>query len=353
MVNLPPLKERIGQLFILGFQGETLSGDHPIVRNLREDFLGGVILFDRHLASRSKYNNITGPTQIKQLTAALRANSPAPLIIAVDQEGGRVGRFRPELGFVQTTSAATMGSTPEVDTTANNARITARLLKEAGINFNLAPVVDLNVNPENPVIGRYKRSFSRDADRVISHSRAWIKEHRRLDICSCIKHFPGHGSSVADSHLGFVDISTTWQKQELQPYQTLIDEGEIEAVMIGHLYNAAIDPLYPATLSYRTVTGLLRRQLNFSGLIVSDDMQMKAITDRYGLEEACCLCLKAGIDMIIIGNNLSHDKDILPKVQNHIMQDIDRGKLDEKIVNAAWANVQKVKKILEAPHVSQ
>ena len=254
-----------------------------------------------------------------------------------------VSRFKAERGFPTTVSAARLGNSGEPGNTRLNAACTAEMLHSLGINLNLAPVVDLDLRPDNPVIGRYERSFSPDPATVSRHASAWIEAHRRKGIVCCLKHFPGHGSSRDDSHLGFVDITGAWQDQELEPYRRLIGEGMADAVMIGHLFNSRLDPLYPATLSRATIDGLLRRDLGFQGAVITDDMQMKAITDHYGLAEACVMALTAGADILIIGNNLLFDPEIVQKTVARISEAVRQGRLPEKRILEARQRVDGLK----------
>jgi len=340
------LRQKIGQLVLIGFTGETLPINHPIVADIREEKLGGVILFDRFLAEKKDSNNISSAEQLRKLTTDLQRFAGGDLIIAVDQEGGKVNRFKRERGFPITPTAAELGSTRDVQATAASARQTARMLRAAGVNLNLAPVVDVNVNGDNPIIGGYGRSFSDNSRTVAEHATAWIREHQAEGIQCCLKHFPGHGSSDRDSHLGFVDISASWGADELAPYRLLIGSGHAAAIMVGHLINKNFDPIYPATLSSPTLRTLLRRDLHFNGLIISDDMQMKAITDCFGLEEACCKALAAGIDLLIIGNNLVHDSGILHKVKNSVLEAVYRETISVKRIEEAYGFVQKFKRSL-------
>ncbi len=337
------LKQKIGQLFILGFTGDTITADHPIAQDIGKRNLGGVILFDRCLAGSKDTNNIIDAEQLKLLTASLQDLAEGPLLVAVDQEGGKVSRFKKERGFPATPAAVDLGCAPDLGATIASAKQTARMLRDVGVNFNLAPVVDLNIYQENPIIGRYGRSFSADPSIVSAHSGAWIKEHRLQGILSCLKHFPGHGSSRTDSHLGFVDITDTWNEAELLPYQELINTNRADAIMIGHLFHRKFDEQYPATLSHSTIGTLLRQQLRFDGAVITDDMQMKAITGQYGLEDACCKALAAGADLVIIGNNLNYDPDILSKVVKTILRGLNQGIISEERLENAWSRVQKFK----------
>jgi len=346
-MTYPSLEKMIGQLFIVGFKGASVSKNHPICVDISKRNLGGVILFDRHLASEATTNNITGTSQLTQLTSALQELSSTKLLIAVDQEGGRVSRFRQEFGFPSTPSAKELGLATDTNTSTECAKQTAAMLKPCGVNLNLAPVVDLNNNPTNPIIGKIGRSFSSTSKTVCDHASTWITEHRKADILSCLKHFPGHGSSEDDSHLGFVDITKSWQKTELEPYTTLIHKGLADAIMVGHLFNSNLDPQFPATLSSMTIDKLLRDKLKFRGVVISDDMQMKAITSRYGLMEACLMALRAGVDIVIIGNNLSYDPNIFTRIHTAVSQAVDKGTLDEDTIQSAWKRVQHFKSLIK------
>lgn len=346
-MNYPPLDQMIGQLFIIGFKGQTLSESDPICIDISKRNLGGVILFDRHLATQSTTNNITGVDQLAKLTTQLQELRLEKLCIAVDQEGGKVNRFREEFGFPTTPSAGDLSLTAETTETAKASKQTAHMLYSCGINLNLAPVVDLNTNTTNPIIGKIGRSFSNDPNIVSAHASTWITGHKKEGILSCLKHFPGHGSSKEDSHLGFVDITDSWNTTELAPYESLIDMGLADAIMVGHLFNETLDSKYPATLSLKTIKKILRQKLNYDGVVISDDMQMKAITDKYGLAEACIMSLSAGIDMVIIGNNLSYDPNIFAGIHKAVTLAVDKGTLSEDTIRSAWRRVQNFKSTIQ------
>lgn len=335
---------KIGQLFLLGFRGESIDPTHPVAEDISRRNLGGIVLFDRLLARKEDHNNIISASQVKALTSSLQGFARTPLFIGVDQEGGRVRRLKPDRGFPGTASAAELGQKNDRTLTAIHAATTAATLHAVGINFNLAPVVDINTFPENPVIGRLERSFSASPAIVSDHAAEWIKAHQTIGVLTCLKHFPGHGSSRTDSHLGFTDITGSWQDSELQPYKELIANGLAETIMTGHLFHKGLDPVYPATLSAAVITRLLRQKLQFTGLVISDDLQMKAITDQYGLEEAACLALAAGVDLLIIGNNLDDDPGVLARIIPAILRAIKSGRLAEQRINEAWERVQRVKR---------
>ncbi len=342
------LEKKIGQLLILGFKGETIDRHHPIVADIKKRNLGGVILFDRLLARKKDRNNIVSPAQVKALTTSLQQYSSTPLLIAIDQEGGMVRRLKSQAGFPETASAANLGTKDDATHTAIHAACTACTLKLLGINFNLAPVVDLNILSENPVIGKLQRSFSADPKRIIRHAAIWIKEHKKQNIFSCLKHFPGHGSSQTDSHLGFTDISSSWQPEELIPYKKLIQKNLADSVMLGHLFHKGFDREYPTSLSSTVVETLLRKKLGFQGPVLTDDLQMKAITDKYGFEESICLALAAGVDIIIIGNNLEYDPEILRRIIPAVVTAVKNNTIPEGRIHTAWKRVRKIKKQLAA-----
>ncbi|MDX9710395.1 MAG: glycoside hydrolase family 3 N-terminal domain-containing protein [Trichloromonas sp.] len=259
----PSLDERLGRMLMVGFRGTRLADGHFILRDLGKHHLGGVILFDYDLESREYGRNIASPEQLRELTGRLRREARRPLFIAIDQEGGRVNRLAPRYGFPATLSHEELGRLDDPAETARRAAAQTRTLREAGINFNLAPVVDLRVNPDNPVISRYGRAFAADTAKVTAQARAYIAGHRQEGVLTCLKHFPGHGSSTADSHLGFTDVSGNWRKDELIPYRELIAAGLADAVMTAHVFNAQLDKELPATLSPAVIDGLLRKELGF------------------------------------------------------------------------------------------
>lgn len=342
------LDKIIGQLFILGFKGQSVDQHHPIVADIKNKNLGGVILFDRLLARKENRNNIASPAQVKNLTTSLQNYASIPLLIAIDQEGGMVKRLKAETGFPETASARKLGNQDDPTLTALHAACTAQTLKKLDINFNLAPVVDLNIFPDNPIIGKIERSFSADPDCVIRNAAIWIEEHKKQKILSCLKHFPGHGSSQTDSHLGFTDISKSWQETELIPFKNLINWDKkklVDSVMLGHLFHNGFDTKYPTSLSHTVIESLLRKQLGFQGVVITDDLQMKAITDRYGIEESVCLALAAGVDMIIVGNNLEYDPEFLQRAIPAVVLAVKEKRISEDRIYDAWQRVMDMKKL--------
>ena len=307
------LSVKIGQMLMIGFRGFSVAEAPQIAADICVRHIGGVVLFDYDVPSHTPSRNISSPEQLACLTQELQKITTIPLLIAIDQEGGKVNRLKPTRGFPPSFSAAHLGELNNADSTCAAALQCAQTLKAMHINLNLAPVADLNVNPENPVIGKFGRSFSADPAVVISNITLTCKAYRERGIIPTLKHFPGHGSSTTDTHLDFTDITDSWSEKELEPYRALITAGYHDPIMTAHVFNGKLDPLYPATLSKAMLDGLLRGKLGFKGVIVSDDMQMKAIADRYGLETAIQLAIDAGVDILIFGNNTSYDPEIASK----------------------------------------
>jgi beta-N-acetylhexosaminidase len=289
------LDAMIAQMLLVGFTGSALSPGNPAIENVRTVGVGGVVLFDAA-------GNIKSPGQLKALTASLQKLAKVPLLVAVDQEGGNVARLKTKYGFPASVSQQYLGRMNNLALTRRCAATTARTLAEHGINMNLAPVVDLNTNPSNPIIGGKGRSFSPEPKAVVSHALEVVRAHAERKVGCAIKHFPGHGSSKADSHLGFVNVTSTWSARELEPFARIHRESACEALMTAHIYNAKLDEQYPATLSHRTITELLREEMGYDGVVMTDDMQMKAITAHYSYPKAIELAVRAGVDIITIGS---------------------------------------------------
>lgn len=291
-------------MLIVGFDDSNVTAKSQIIKDINTYELGGVILFDVFYSNRSKNKNISSPAQLKKLTSDLQKLSEHNLLISVDQEGGKVARLKPEYGFNEFPSAKKISQTSSSQATQIYSNMSA-MLQENGINCNFAPVVDLEINPDNKVIVGLERSFGSTSSEVSKYANILIDEQKKHTITSVLKHFPGHGSSLGDSHLGFVDVTSTWNKKELEPYQSLINSKHVQMIMTAHVFNAHLDKKYPATLSYNVNTKLLREDMNYQGVVVSDDLQMKAISAHYSLKETVTLAINAGVDILLFGNQLA------------------------------------------------
>ncbi|TYP92546.1 beta-N-acetylhexosaminidase [Fodinibius salinus] len=337
------LDVKVGQMITAGFRGTAIADTNHIVRDIKQYHLGGVVLFDYDVPADTSVRNITSPEQLKSLVGNVKKLADRPLLVSIDQEGGKVVRLKQKYGFPKTVSAQYLGDIDNADSTRHYARQIALTLSDMDINMNFAPVVDLNTNPQNPVIGNLERSFSKNPDIVTKHARIFINTMHNYDILTALKHFPGHGSSKKDSHLGVVDVSDTWSDKELIPYRQLIDSNLVDAVMTAHIFNAQIDSSYPATLSKPTVSGVLRDSLGFNKVVISDDLMMGAIRKEYGLKTTIKQTLQAGVDMLVFSNNSIYDPEIVPKAHRIIKQLIDEGVISEKRIDKSYQRIMKLK----------
>jgi beta-N-acetylhexosaminidase len=335
---------KIGQMIMLGFRGLEIDVNHPIVQDIRDLHIGGVILFDVDVPNQSPVRNIQSPDQLRKLTYKLQTLAPTPLLIAIDYEGGNITRLKEKFGFPPTLSAAELGEKDDLTFTRIKAKEMAKTLNQMGINLNLAPVMDLNSNPQNPIIGKLERSYGSNPEIVIKQATAFIQAHHEHDILCALKHFPGHGSSVGDTHKGVVDITETWSEMELIPFQQLIRSGNVDAILTAHLINRHIDPELPSTLSYPTITGILRNQLGYDGVMISDDLQMKAIRENFDLETTIYQTIHAGVDILLFANNSVYEEDIGIRIIQIIRKLILKEILTEKRIHQSYRRIQKLKK---------
>lgn len=339
----PDLRRKLAQMVLIGFRGLMLDMDNPIVEGIRDLAIGGVVLFSYDVARQSPIRNIESAQQVAALNAALADLAATPLLIAVDQEGGLVARLGEQHGFPATRAPQELGAGNDPVFTYAATLEMARTLAEAGFTHNFAPVVDVNTNPDNPVIGMLGRSFSADPAVVTEQAAAFIRAHRDMGITTTLKHFPGHGSSREDSHLGFVDVTDSWQAMELEPYRDLIDQNLVDSVMTAHVFNGRLDADAVATLSKPILTGILREQLGFDGVIFSDDMQMSAIADNYGFAEAVVDAVDAGVDVIAVGNNLQYDPNVAARIVEILAAAVMTGRISEATVDASYRRIMALK----------
>ncbi len=330
--------EKAAKLLIVGVYGQSLNADNPIIEDIAEKGVSGVILFGHNVATYDKVKDPKG--QLTKFIADMKALRPEPLLVSIDQEGGRVNRLKESSGFKAMPSHKSVGALNDTHEIRKAAANIASEVASCGINFNFAPCVDVDVNPECPVIGHFERSFSADEKHVALCAAIYVSEHRKRGVLTSLKHFPGHGNSLADSHFGLTDISNTWQEREWYPYRCLMYTGLCDAVMVSHLYNKNIDEEYPATLSRKMLQGELRERLGWQGVVVSDDMQMRAITDHYGFDEAVTLGLNAGVDLFIIGGNIKRENyNVVDKFISIIEKGIASGAISMETLDLAVSRI--------------
>ncbi len=340
------LKKEIGQMIMVGFRGTEISEDSDIYKAIKDVKIGGVVLSDYDVPSGSFPRNIINPEQTKKLINDLQKYSEDPLFVAVDAEGGNINRLKQQYGFLPIISPEEMGQDKTLETTRKESAKIAKELGDLGFNMNFAPVVDVNINPENPIIGALGRSFSSDPEEVVNQASVFIESHLKNNIITVEKHFPGQGSAEKDSHLGVVDVTNTYNKEELLPYQKLNEEGLLSAVMTAHIMDKNIDINYPATLSANFLQGILRDQIGFKGVIISDDLQMGAIDGNYSFEEAIIKAVNAGCDIVFTFNNSpnGYDGEIAYKVRDIIFNAVKDNGIEEGRITESYNRILALKK---------
>ena len=336
-----PLREKIARLLVVGFRGLTVDDAPWIRRAIVGEGLGGVILFDRHRNSR-KSRNVASPDQLRRLIADLRALAPdRTLIVAIDQEGGLVTRLSPRYGFPALASEATIGEKGDAAVRAWADGLAATLA-DVGVNLNLAPVVDLDVNADNPAIGALDRAFSANPTVVARDAALEIRAHRDRGIHTALKHFPGLGSATANTDYGVADVTATWTEAELEPYRDLLGRDLVDVVMAAHVINGQIDASAPASLSVKTVDGLLRRELGWDGAVITDDLQAAAITDVFGFRESIHLALAAGNDLLLLANQQVYDDAIVGRVVDLVEELVGDGTITEERIDTSVERVARL-----------
>lgn len=330
-----------GQMLLVGFGGDSVAETAPVARAIGRGQFGGVLYLKSNIASQAA---------VKAMNAAfLSAGAPLPPLIAIDQEGGVIERLTTDVGFAEIPSEERVAKTMSPAKAEALYADLGRRLHALGFNVDFGPVVDLNVNPDNPIIAKYERSFGRDPGKVSLYAEAFVKGLHAGNMLSALKHYPGHGSSRGDSHKGFVDITSTWLPEELDPYRKLIADGLADIVMTGHLYHAKYagggDAQLPATLSPAWLNGILRDQLGFDGVVVTDDMQMGAITEHFGTENAIVRAINAGADLILF-SNYAGDKRSPEDLRQMIVKHAESDPAFRKRVEESYRRIVRLKQRL-------
>ncbi|WP_124727174.1 beta-N-acetylhexosaminidase [Staphylospora marina] len=332
------LEEKIGQMMMVGFRGETPTED---ARKLVQDMkAGSVILF-------SNAGNIKHPLQTARLTNGLQRMAEQtrlkiPLIVSVDQEGGSVARLTE--GFTETAGNMSLGAVADEKRTERDAGMIAEELAAVGINMNLAPVLDVNVNPDNPVIGT--RSFGEDPQLVARLGEAFVRAHQKRGVVPTVKHFPGHGDTHVDSHLGLPVIPKSreeFERVELVPFKRAIEAG-VDVIMTAHIHVPSLDPTpdLPATLSKPILTGLLREKLGFEGVIVTDSMTMAGVSGTFGgVPQAAVKAVEAGADIILLPPFSSTKEPF--EVRDAILEAVRSGEISEERIDRSVLRILRLK----------
>ncbi len=357
------LEKMAGQMILTGFQGDSVD-DASVVAladDIREGRVGGVMYL------RPNIKDFESVAAINRLF--MSANPELPPFISVDQEGGAVQRLTPAVGFPDTPSAEEMvarygkspSDVPQVTTFLQDINETvtfsgplqvyqrmAQNLRKWGFNVNFGPVVDLNINTNNPIIAKYGRAYGDDAITVSTYAFAFIDAHHESEILTALKHFPGHGSSTGDTHEGFVDITDTWEEAEFSTFKRVIDHAKADFVMVGHLYNARRGPKdeLPASLSHFWITDELRGELNYDGVVITDDLEMAAVLKLFKLGERVRQAVRAGVDVLLFSNTAKPRATLAAEVQAILVEEAKRDPDFAARIKESYERIVEVKKRL-------
>ncbi|MEO1021200.1 MAG: glycoside hydrolase family 3 N-terminal domain-containing protein [Bacteroidota bacterium] len=331
--HTPFTDQELGQLLVIGFRGTELDKEHPVINDLKEWNIGGVILYDYDYLTREPNRNITSPDQLLKMAGALISNSPVPPIIAVKQNGGQDSPLKHAYGFPSTKEPSYFGMHSEPDTVQKYVRNLAQEFLVVGVNTNMHPRVDL---------GSQTALFGNTPEMVVEAMNGILDEYDQEGIFSVPGYFPGYSPGYTSSDEND-DITNQWSSDYLSPYETLIQERSIGGIMTAHSFNAQIDSIWPGTLSKKVVTGLLRDSLNFDGVIFSDDLQKPIITSKYDQETAISQAINAGIDILVLGNNFVYDEHLAEHTIRTIQKLISEGKIKPERIEASLARVKQLK----------
>jgi beta-N-acetylhexosaminidase len=344
LISKMTLEEKVGQMFQVGFIGTKVTSE--ISGMIKEYHIGGIIYFRRNIKSLRQVSNLSNELQVLSINQRMGL----PLIISTDQEGGIVHRL---IGGTHFPGNMVLGATRNVELAKRAGQAIARQLKAVGINMDFAPVLDVNNNPLNLVIGT--RSFGGDPLLVADLGIAFIKGMQAEGVIACGKHFPGYGDTAIDPHLDLPVIEhgkKHLEKVELYPFKQAIKVG-VDSIMTAHIYFPAIESRkgVPATLSYNLLTGLLREELGYTGIIITDCMEMKAIANSFGTIEGSVMSIEAGSDMVLVSHTL--DKQIA--AMEAVVKAVKEGRITEERINQSVLRILRLKKKrigLEIPPIS-
>ncbi len=335
----PAVERMIGAMIMVGFRG--LEAPRDLLEAIRAGRVGSVILFDRD-RQQGEPRNIASPSQVRALNASLRKAAGGRLLIAVDQEGGRVARLKPARGFFPLPSAREMGRMSTADVRALG-RKSGGQMRSLGFNVDLAPVVDVQRSPVSPGLGDMGRLFGSSPSLVTEKALAFAEGLGESGVIPALKHFPGLGSASKDSHFDLPDVTLTWDRRELMPYAAAFKNGWRGLVMVAHVYNRRLDAVLPSSLSPRVVNGLLRRELGFGGVVISDDLQMGAVARSYGIKEMARLAIDAGCDILAFGNNLRYEPDLHDQAFRAVMELYAEGRVSKSRLEQSWRRIEALK----------
>ncbi|MDR1206960.1 MAG: hypothetical protein LBK26_00905 [Rickettsiales bacterium] len=327
----PPLEQMVGQMLVVGFFG--MDANPKLISEIRAGRIGGVVLYSKTPVKREPYN-IKSVGQVKDLADELQSAAEIPLFISIDQEGGDVQRLTPEYGFQSTPAAREMGRGKPEDTYAV-AHSLGRGMRAIGLNLNYAPVLDIYDYEREAAMAEDTRSFGNNAVTVMAHGQAFANGLAAAGVVFCYKHFPGYGRIKYSP--------PQWGRDDLRPFAGLSKSGMFGMVMVGHLYNMRVDPVYPASMSKKTMD-ILRNEIGFNGVVITDGIDMPDITDRWTTEEFVRKSLTAGIDILLIENWPTYDSN---NIHEMIMKMVKSGEIPASRIRESYRRIMKLKKRMQ------
>ena len=331
-------------MIMVGFRGMTPREAEPTIRQIEDGIIGALVLYDMD-AETGGARNIQSREQLRELLAGLKAAGEIPVLAAIDAEGGFYHRLKEKYGFAPATPAAILGERDDLSGTHSAAATVAAEFNDVGIDLNLAPVLDL-LNPANKTVSASRRSFSSDPVAVSAHAREFILAHREQGLLTAAKHFPGMGGILRPYEPGEGERIDVWSPTELEPYRALNGEGLLDAILTTRVTYANLDPIYPACLSPRIINGLLRSELGFDGVVISDPLDMLAIWDVYGFELGTIMAVNAGMDILLYCNEsgiVPYSDDRAPDAVQVILDAVGRGDIAESRIDEACGRVLALK----------
>lgn len=323
----------VGQLLVLGLPAKSAADESAQVMasQISQGKVGGTVLLRHNISDR---DSLLGLADL-----FVRAN---PLVLnTIDQEGGLVQRLSTDVGFEKIPRAHWVANNLSAAEARDLYFAAGSELREAGFNLNLAPSVDWH-DANNPVIGKHGRSFGSRPAQVASYAGSFMEGMEQAGVASTLKHFPGHGTSRGDSHNGFVDITSTWSSEELQPFQLLASKAQV--IMGGHLFHPSFsNGELPVTFSDKALRLVLRERLGFSGVVITDDLDMGAIRNNFSLQQAVIYALQAGNDMLLMSNSLDYDPGLADRVSQWVLEALESGALEPATLASAYSRVMLLK----------
>ncbi len=337
-MDLNDIRQKVGQLFVIGFQGFEPSDD--VKKFIKDNNMGGVIFFDRNISSPAQLGDLTNELQ------DLRLNQNEPqLFMSIDMEGGRVARLKAP--FTQWPAMNILGEIGSASLGFKFAESMGRELLAVGLNLNFSPCVDVLTNPENKVIG--DRSFGKDPELVSKMSSSLVRGFLKSGVLPCVKHFPGHGDTLLDSHEDLPHIKhdmARLESVEFIPFKKAF-RARTELVMTAHIILEAVDPQFPATLSPKVITDLLKNKLGYRKAVITDDMEMKAVTKHYSASQAAIAAVNAGCTMLLYCHTLETQQEAFEAV----VKAVSEGQIKLSIIEKNYEQVVKIKKENLKPYV--